>query len=88
MPDSYGKRQRNTKKAKKFAEREERRATRKQQKAAEAAGLPWPPVPEGADEEHEDGVETAEEGSGAETPEDAGAEPATADEADGVTPPS
>lgn len=33
MPDSYGKRQRDAKKARKFAEREERRAIRKRQKA-------------------------------------------------------
>ena len=42
MPDSYGKRQRNTQKAKKFAAREERRALRKQQKADEAAGIVRP----------------------------------------------
>ncbi len=48
MPDSYGKRQRNMQKAKKFAAREERRAARKQQKADEAAGiLPTPPEAEG-----------------------------------------
>lgn len=33
MPDSFGKRQRDAKKARKFAEREERRAIRKRQKA-------------------------------------------------------
>lgn len=50
MPDSYGKRQRNTKKAKKFAEREERRAARKQQRADEAAGIaPEPPHDETAE---------------------------------------
>jgi hypothetical protein len=39
MPDSYGKRQRNAQKARKFAAREERRAARKQQRADEAAGI-------------------------------------------------
>ena len=48
MPDSYGKRQRNTQKAKKFAAREERRAARKQQKADEAAGI-IRPSPDGED---------------------------------------
>ena len=48
MPDSYGKRQRNTQKAKKFAAREERRAARKQQKADEAAGI-FRPSPDGED---------------------------------------
>ncbi len=55
MPDSYGKRQRNTQKAKKFAAREERRALRKQQKADEAAGIvrPDPDNPEAADDQLE-----------------------------------
>ena len=50
MPDSYGKRQRNVNKAKKFAAREERRISRKQQKADEAAGIirPSPDDPDGA----------------------------------------
>lgn len=40
MPDSYGKRQRNAQKARKFAAREERRAARKQQREDRAAGVP------------------------------------------------
>jgi hypothetical protein len=40
MPDSYGKRQRNAQKARKFAAREERRAARKQERADRAAGVP------------------------------------------------
>ncbi len=39
MPDSYGKRQRNAKKARKFAEREERRLARKQERADREAGV-------------------------------------------------
>lgn len=39
MPDSYGKRQRNAKKARKLAEREERRLARKQHRADEEAGV-------------------------------------------------
>lgn len=39
MPDSYGKRQRNAKKAKKLAEREERRLARKQHRADVEAGV-------------------------------------------------
>ena len=46
MPDSYGKRQRNVNKAKKFAAREERRMVRKQQKADEAAGIRPPSTDE------------------------------------------
>jgi hypothetical protein len=39
MPDSYGKRQRNAKKARKLAEREERRLARKQHRADAEAGV-------------------------------------------------
>jgi hypothetical protein len=39
VPDSYGKRQKDAKKARKFAEREERRSLRKQQREDRAAGL-------------------------------------------------
>ena len=39
MPESYGKRQRSTAKAKKIAAREERRLERKQRDADRAAGL-------------------------------------------------
>jgi hypothetical protein len=39
MPESYGKRQRSTAKAKKIAAREERRIERKQRDADRAAGL-------------------------------------------------
>jgi hypothetical protein len=39
VPDSYGKRQRNAQKARKFAAREERRAARKQQRADREAGV-------------------------------------------------
>ncbi len=39
MPESYGKRQRNTAHAKKVAAREERRLERKQRDADRAAGL-------------------------------------------------
>ena len=39
MPESYGKRQRSTARAKKMAAREERRADRKQRDADRAAGL-------------------------------------------------
>jgi hypothetical protein len=46
MPDSYGKRQRNAQKARKFAAREERRAARKQQREDRAAGLPEGHVPD------------------------------------------
>ena len=67
MPESYGKRQRNMQKAKKFAAREERRAARKQQKADEAAGIV----------RDESGVEiTADENV---DPEAEGTEPETAD---------
>jgi hypothetical protein len=39
MPDSFGKRQRNAQKARKFAAREERRAARKKERADRAAGI-------------------------------------------------
>jgi hypothetical protein len=70
MPDSYGKRQKDTKKAKKFAAREERRAMRKQERADEEAGITRPAA-------LEDGTDAA--GEGEETPtigSDAGTEPA------------
>ncbi|MGH2676426.1 MAG: hypothetical protein ACRDH1_13565 [Actinomycetota bacterium] len=50
MPDSYGKRQRNAKKARKFAEREERRLARKQQRADQEAGVPEGEASEGSPE--------------------------------------
>ncbi|MGH2765207.1 MAG: hypothetical protein ACRDKA_04750 [Actinomycetota bacterium] len=50
MPDSYGKRQRNAKKARKFAEREERRLARKQQRADQEAGVPEGEASEGSSE--------------------------------------
>ena len=59
MPDSYGKRQRNTQKAKKFAAREERRALRKQQKADEAAGIVRPD-PDNAEADDDRLEETSE----------------------------
>ena len=63
MPDSYGKRQRNTQKAKKFAAREERRAARKQQKADEAAGI-IRPSPDGEDAPVDEQVGETEPGDG------------------------
>lgn len=83
MPDSYGKRQRNTQKAKKFAAREERRAARKQQKADEAAGI-IRPSPDGEDAPVDDQVGETERGdvaneatpTGAADAETAPAEPA------------
>jgi hypothetical protein len=50
MPDSYGKRQRNAQKARKFAAREERRAARKQERADRAAGIPIERAPQESDE--------------------------------------
>jgi hypothetical protein len=59
MPDSYGKRQRNAQKARKFAAREERRAARKQQRADQAAGI----MPgQGPNESGEDETGTVPEG--------------------------
>jgi hypothetical protein len=55
MPDSYGKRQRNAKKARKLAEREERRLARKQERADREAGV----LPEDAEA---GGVEPGEAG--------------------------
>jgi hypothetical protein len=68
MPDSYGKRQRNAKKARKLAEREERRLARKQQRAEPEGGV----LPEDAPGEGLEGapdgeaVEGSEEAAGAE----------------------
>jgi hypothetical protein len=39
VPETYGKRQKDAKKARKFAEREERRSLRKKQREDRAAGL-------------------------------------------------
>jgi hypothetical protein len=50
MPDSFGKRQRNAQKARKFAAREERRAARKQERADRAAGIPIEHPPQESDE--------------------------------------
>jgi hypothetical protein len=46
MPDSYGKRQRQAQRARKFAAREERRRTRKQEKADREAGVLTPQAAE------------------------------------------
>jgi hypothetical protein len=50
MPDSFGKRQRNAQKARKFAAREERRAARKQERADRAAGVPIEQAPQAPEE--------------------------------------
>lgn len=50
MPDSFGKRQRNAQKARKFAAREERRAARKQERADRAAGIPIERAPQESEE--------------------------------------
>jgi hypothetical protein len=69
MPDSYGKRQRNAKKARKLAEREERRLARKQQRADPEGGV----LPDGAPGEGSDpapdgeAVEGSDEVAGAGT---------------------
>lgn len=55
MPESYGKRQRGTAKAKKIAAREERRLERKQRDADRAAGLIEPGTPIEANEPDEFG---------------------------------
>lgn len=74
MPDSYGKRQRNAKKARKFAEREERRLARKQQRADREAGvLPDDEPGEGLGPEGE-AVEGSDEVAGAEAEPDAEAD--------------
>lgn len=72
MPDSYGKRQRNAKKARKLAEREERRLARKQQRADDEAGVSPDDSqrPEAADGE---AVEGPVEGPAGEPEEAAGA---------------
>ncbi len=62
MPDSYGKRQRNAQKARKFAAREERRVARKQQRADRAAGLPEGQAPSESHEGEADGVPEGEPG--------------------------
>jgi hypothetical protein len=61
MPDSFGKRQRDAQKQRKFAAREERRAARKKEKEDRAAGIFKEPDP------IEDGAEEAPEGSDAPT---------------------
>ena len=61
MPDSFGKRQRNAQKQRKFAAREERRAMRKKEKEDRAAGIFREPDPV------EDGTEGAPESSDAPT---------------------
>jgi hypothetical protein len=43
MPDTYGKRQRESVKARKAAAKEERRIARHQRREAHAAGVPFPP---------------------------------------------
>jgi hypothetical protein len=68
VPESYGKRQKDAKKARKFAEREERRSLRKQQREDRAAGLTedsWLADPLDIDREAPapDRTEEAEEGS-------------------------
>jgi len=72
MPDSYGKRQRNAQKARKFAAREERRVARKQQRADRAAGLPEGQAPDESHEGEADGVlegepDVSKGGSGGQT---------------------
>jgi hypothetical protein len=68
MPDSYGKRQRNAKKARKLAEREERRLARKQQRAEPEGGVLPDDAPGEGPEGAPDGeaVEGSEEVAGAE----------------------
>jgi hypothetical protein len=61
MPDSFGKRQRNAQKQRKFAAREERRAMRKKEKEDRAAGIFREPEPV------EDGPEGAADDSEAPT---------------------
>ncbi len=46
MPDTYGKRQRESVKARKAAAKEERRIARHQRREAHAAGVPFPPEEE------------------------------------------
>ena len=70
MPDSYGKRQRNAKKARKLAEREERRLARKQHRADVEAGV----VPEDGTAEGDLAERPAEGASAEEAP---SAEPAS-----------
>jgi hypothetical protein len=72
MPDSYGKRQRNAHKARKFAAREERRVARKQQRADRAAGVHEGQAPDESPEGEVDGVlegelDVSEAGSGDQT---------------------
>jgi hypothetical protein len=54
VPDSYGKRQRNAQKAKKFAEREERRRIRKQERADREVGVVRPLAEDESTEPEED----------------------------------
>jgi hypothetical protein len=69
MPDSYGKRQRNAQKARKFAAREERRAARKQERADRAAGIPIEQAPQESEEAGPvlDGEESPRPGSEGQT---------------------
>jgi hypothetical protein len=53
VPESFGKRQRNTARARKVAAREERRLERKQRDADRAAGLIEPGTPIEANEEED-----------------------------------
>ena len=76
MPDSYGKRQRNTQKARKFAAREERRAARKQQKADEAAGIVRPRFDEDGNPILEPQTEGVEPEDGTAAVDEPAAEPA------------
>lgn len=69
MPDSFGKRQRNAQKARKFAAREERRAARKRQREDQAGGtsegrMPDESPEDGSDRDLEGNTETSEPGSG------------------------
>ena len=67
VPESYGKRQRSTAKAKKIAAREERRLERKQRDADRAAGLIEPGTPIEANEPDEFGALPAEVADAEET---------------------
>jgi hypothetical protein len=65
MPDSYGKRQRNAQKARKFAAREERRAARKKEREDRAAGMWQEPSPTETDPE---ASETGDQTDSGDTP--------------------
>jgi hypothetical protein len=56
MPDSFGKRQRNAQKARKFAAREERRAARKKEREDRAAGVFQERAPDESRDEEVDGA--------------------------------